>query len=400
MHRRICRSAGVAVDGVPLLFHLYNSSGRGMWGFHYDPLMRSDQDADDEVQIVSVTSGDGAPADGGAGAASAGATGGVSGVASGGQSASDAGVPRSGGVSACGDSVADAGATGGGAEPVWRRFTPEKIDETLCLAREWGGGRGLQCKKAPKSGCRLCGKHSTAAAHGLVTGEIPAGKLMDFERAAGKLARGGGGGVRGASASTDGVESVAEAAPSGIVQSAGGVAEGVPARDRAAGAAAARRARAGPDDADAAVSWPASVHAALRAGIAERRAGRAEEEAAARARESALQEEYMEDVETAAAASARSAGPRDLQRSARVAERAEARRHEASVRGGLSADVARDSGLRAEGEQLFGALREEYTRRGMGAQADALVLGRSGVTRERVERMRRTLQELRAGPRP
>ena len=112
-----------------------------------------------------------------------------------------------------------------------------------------------------------------------------------------------------------------------------------------------------------------------------------------------MREERLEDAETAAAASARSAEPRDPRRSARVAERAEARHEEASTRGGLSADVARESELRVVAEEVLGALREEYTRRGMGAQADMVVLGRSGVTQERVERMRRTLEELRARPR-
>ena len=38
--RRICRRAGDGRDGLPLQVHLFNTTGSGISGFHYDPLVR------------------------------------------------------------------------------------------------------------------------------------------------------------------------------------------------------------------------------------------------------------------------------------------------------------------------------------------------------------------------
>ena len=62
--------------------------------------------------------------------------------------------------------------------------TPSHIDMSLCLARIWGGGNGGQCGKAPLEGERVCKRHKTQQAHGLVTGEVPPQKLDQFQKAA------------------------------------------------------------------------------------------------------------------------------------------------------------------------------------------------------------------------
>ena len=67
-------------------------------------------------------------------------------------------------------------------EHVWKRFSPEVVDYSKCLARTWGGGRGSQCPKIPLEGRRLCGLHSRMEqlTHGLVNSEIPYAKLQEF----------------------------------------------------------------------------------------------------------------------------------------------------------------------------------------------------------------------------
>ena len=62
-----------------------------------------------------------------------------------------------------------------------RPFTPEVVDDgSRCLARTWNGGRGGQCKAKPAQD-GLCKVHLRSHAHGLVTGDIPAAKLAQFE---------------------------------------------------------------------------------------------------------------------------------------------------------------------------------------------------------------------------
>ena len=101
------------------------------------------------------------------------------------------------GVVAQGSGVAGldgAGVDGAGDEAVWQQFTPAAIDAGRCLAREWGEGRGAQCKLARKPGQEFCGRHRDVKtgveklAHGRVDGRIPEQKLKEFLKAAEKRA--------------------------------------------------------------------------------------------------------------------------------------------------------------------------------------------------------------------
>ena len=87
-------------------------------------------------------------------------------------------------------------ALGGGTAPVsgepatsgariWERFTPQEINPSWCLARTWNDGRGGQCSRSRVTDSELCKACSNRATlvHGLVTGEIPEGKLKEFMRA-------------------------------------------------------------------------------------------------------------------------------------------------------------------------------------------------------------------------
>ena len=71
-------------------------------------------------------------------------------------------------------------------EHVWKRFTPESIDRSKCLARTWNGGRGGQCDSRPCRGRDVCRLHTKYQKHGLVTGAIPLAKLRGFEEKADK----------------------------------------------------------------------------------------------------------------------------------------------------------------------------------------------------------------------
>ena len=71
----------------------------------------------------------------------------------------------------------------------WEDFTPSSVNDTRCLARTWGGGRGAQCAKLPLPGRELCAQHhaelsfkSVGRTRGLVTGGIPRLKLLEFVR--------------------------------------------------------------------------------------------------------------------------------------------------------------------------------------------------------------------------
>ena len=73
-----------------------------------------------------------------------------------------------------------------GAMEEWRRFTPPCINEGLCMARTWNAGRGGQCRWKPLDGSRLCKFHGEQQGqkgwHGEVDGEIPARKLVEFQK--------------------------------------------------------------------------------------------------------------------------------------------------------------------------------------------------------------------------
>jgi hypothetical protein len=73
----------------------------------------------------------------------------------------------------------------------WRRFTPERIDSSKCIARTWSSGRGGQCSFKPRHGVDLCTKcQNGLLSHGKVTGEIPSGKMKEFVKAAERAGRG------------------------------------------------------------------------------------------------------------------------------------------------------------------------------------------------------------------
>ena len=67
---------------------------------------------------------------------------------------------------------------------VWKRFTPNDVSSNKCCARVWGDGYGGQCQRAPVDGRTLCVYHAGQgrAVYGLVTGDIPYGKLQEFLR--------------------------------------------------------------------------------------------------------------------------------------------------------------------------------------------------------------------------
>merc|ERR1719399_1982761 len=69
-------------------------------------------------------------------------------------------------------------------EDTWRRFTPKKIDRSLCMARVWKGASGLgsQCSKQAPDGSDLCLQHAKpyGLIHGRVDGDIPPEKLEKF----------------------------------------------------------------------------------------------------------------------------------------------------------------------------------------------------------------------------
>ena len=70
------------------------------------------------------------------------------------------------------------------AKDAWKRFTPETIDYTKCLARMWNKGCGAQCRQVPIPGKTLCKFHvGGQLTHGYVTGTIPFGKFQQFLRA-------------------------------------------------------------------------------------------------------------------------------------------------------------------------------------------------------------------------
>ena len=64
-------------------------------------------------------------------------------------------------------------------DPPWKEFTPQDIDYTKCLAREWNVGRGGQCGKKPLPNSNVCGMHTdrrtgeAKVSHGFVNGPIP-----------------------------------------------------------------------------------------------------------------------------------------------------------------------------------------------------------------------------------
>ena len=94
----------------------------------------------------------------------------------------------------------------------WRRFTPSAVDASRCLARVWNGGCGGQCTRRPQAGADLCAGHARNVAKdawlGKVTGEIPAKKLREFEKARKKT------------------EAIAGATSGGAHEKGGGVGEG------------------------------------------------------------------------------------------------------------------------------------------------------------------------------
>ena len=71
----------------------------------------------------------------------------------------------------------------GNKDASWKEFTPQHIDATKCLAREWNVGRGGQCGNNPLPESNVCALHTdkhTGEAnvpHGFVDGPIPEKKI-------------------------------------------------------------------------------------------------------------------------------------------------------------------------------------------------------------------------------
>ena len=64
-------------------------------------------------------------------------------------------------------------------EELRKLYTPAHIVSGKCQARMFGGGKGGQCTNIPKQG-RTCGKCGVAPKHGFVTGRVPKGKWKAF----------------------------------------------------------------------------------------------------------------------------------------------------------------------------------------------------------------------------
>ena len=125
--------------------------------------------------------------------------------------------------------------------PRWRLFTPPAVDAGRCLARVWKEGCGGQCTRKPQAGADLCATHTKNVGKdawlGKVTGEIPAKKLKEFERArkrteAGAGAIGGGAHAKGGGVG-DGV--LAGGAEASKGEAEGAEERGVPAREEEEG---------------------------------------------------------------------------------------------------------------------------------------------------------------------
>ena len=127
---RICRVDGGGPAELPIVFDLYNMTGDGFSGYHYDPLF--------PVRLVGVVDGAGDP--------------------------------------------------GAGAGGVLLEFTPCVINADKCLARTWSGGLGGQCSRFPVADRRWCKVHETRAMHGFVDGPVPDLKLAAFRKAAASAA--------------------------------------------------------------------------------------------------------------------------------------------------------------------------------------------------------------------
>ena len=74
-------------------------------------------------------------------------------------------------------------APGSGSDARWNRFTPKVIAKSLCQARTWADGFGGQCDRKPDNNHDLCKRHLKSNAHGKVTGDIPDVKFKAFETA-------------------------------------------------------------------------------------------------------------------------------------------------------------------------------------------------------------------------
>jgi hypothetical protein len=127
----VCQREVGCVEEPALLLQLYNLTGDGVSGSHYDPLFPS----------------------GGAGEAA-------------GPAPEEAVKPT--------------------VEPVWKRYTPAVVNADMCMARTWAKAKGGQCSKPPAAGARLCSLHEKQSKKqswlGFVDGEVPAPKLIEFER--------------------------------------------------------------------------------------------------------------------------------------------------------------------------------------------------------------------------
>jgi hypothetical protein len=130
----VCERSGGHVEESALLFQLYNLTGDGISGSHYDPLF----------------------------------PGGVPAEVAGASSLSEEQLGRR------------------NTEPAWKRYSPEVVNASLCKARTWAQGQGGQCRKPPAAGARFCCLHEKQSSKktwlGSVDGEVPAQKLVEFER--------------------------------------------------------------------------------------------------------------------------------------------------------------------------------------------------------------------------
>ena len=186
----ICAGLGSGDATGPLTFALYNVTGEGISGSHYDPMVRMAGAVLDmgDVSSAEASEGGGDPGSGPAGDVDRAQGGGVE------QGGSSGGGADGGSADGA---LGDGGQarSRGPASERWRRFTPRVIAAGLCQARTWSGGLGGQCKWKPvrtdeanRKG--LCKMHANEVGrqgrltHGRVDGDIPDEKYSAFEDAA------------------------------------------------------------------------------------------------------------------------------------------------------------------------------------------------------------------------
>ena len=208
----ISRCVGSA-PGLPLHLHLYCSTGAGISGYHYDPLVAQTVVVDLEALAGGApeTSQHAASASTAAASSSGqkhrdaavwpavvhvqeqdrstrslGAAGGVAGTDDRVGQEQFAVPSRLSGDQAAASPTAHTDGQGdflqSWEQELRRRVSPQSVDSNKCMARTHRGGQGGQCSNLPTVGrlCKRCAKGGSKPAHGFVDGRVPAAKWKAF----------------------------------------------------------------------------------------------------------------------------------------------------------------------------------------------------------------------------